>query len=99
MEEQFVVTRKEVRVPIMGRKLPKKNYPLTRVSSSFITSVEIRYSSKLNDATIDIWMISGRAYEYTHVPWDIVEGFYYAHSKGSYYNKYIKGKFVSGRVA
>lgn len=99
MEEQIVVTsRPNLERIVMGRRLLKKSYPLTRVSSSFITSVEFVYKRGTDSGRLVIWMISGRAYDYM-IPFDLWEGFYYAHSKGSYYNSYIKGQYRSSRVA
>jgi uncharacterized membrane protein YjdF len=70
-----------------------KNYPVSPVSSSFISGIGYWMINK----RVIVHMISGKRYSYDGVPFRIWEGFYYAHSKGTYYNKYIKGQYESKR--
>jgi len=84
-----IVSRKEQpEVTAKVGRLVKKEYPLTPVSSSFIT--EIGYNKEI------LIVIGDRGYAYD-APFKLFEGLYYAHSKGTYYNKNIKGIYPSRR--
>ena len=90
-----IVTRKEYpEIETKVRRLKKQDYPLTPVSSSFISEIGYETTGRI----ITIMMLAGKGYEYSNVPFKIWEGFYYAHSKGTYYNYYIKGKYDSRRI-
>ena len=59
------------------------------VKSSAVTSVW--YKSSIASLVVDYK--NGSSYEYLNVPYFVFEGFRSAGSKGSFINKYVKGKF------
>ena len=77
--------QKEVRV----RRLENKSYPFTSVSSSNLK--DIAYM-KITEAygTVMVGFLTGRTAAYWEVPFYVFEEFYYAHSKGTFFYKFIR---------
>lgn len=42
---------------------------------------------------LDLLLVSGRRYRYSHVPAEVARGFVSAPSKGRYYNSWIRNRF------
>ena len=60
---------------------------MIRVSSSFICAVGY------DGSTLYVEMDTGQTYEHPGVPYSLYLGLMRASSKGSFYNRYIRGKF------
>lgn len=90
-----IISRKEQPIPVLRTKVGKlkfKDYELRPVSSSFIT--HIGYTIRGGLLRI---VMNGRGYMYLDVPFKLFEEFYYAHSKGTFYNLKIKGQYSQVR--
>jgi hypothetical protein len=59
------------------------------------------HSFSYNDATatLSIFFVSGRAYDYLNVPNTIYQNMKTALSKGTFFNSYIKGKYIFKKVS
>lgn len=97
--EITIVTRKEQPMPVQLQTmkvsaLARQDIPLQRVSSSWIK--EIGYHAKDHVGvmtTLPKPNYPSRGYLIHNLPMRVMEGFYYAHSKGTFYNYFIKGKY------
>lgn len=48
--------------------------------------------------TLRIVYVSGMVYDYKHVPWEVYQAMKSSGSKGTFLNKYIKGRYEFERV-
>ncbi len=70
--------------------VPKKaSFAMITINSSAIRAVE--YNEFTGDLTIYFQSSSG--YTFHGVPWDVYVGLISASSAGSYYHRYIKGRY------
>jgi hypothetical protein len=91
-----IISRKEQQQPVIRVTTsgpPKKSYPLRHVSSSWIG--QLGYSPDFDEITMVTFDKKGnrRGYAIKDVPFSVWEGWYMAHSKGTYFNKVIKGNY------
>lgn len=59
-------------------------------NSSFISSVNYNEAN----GNMIIFMRNGKSYFYNHIPRPVFESFKNASSHGTYWNKFIKGKYA-----
>lgn len=84
-----IVTRKEQPIgdiTVRVGRLPRRSYPMTSVSSTNVA----KGGYDLPQGILWIDFLSGSSYGY-YVPFEIFEEFYYAHSKGTFVHKVLKG--------
>lgn len=96
-KEIEIVTRKEQPLPAHLKQmkvsaLARQDIPLQRVSSSWIK--ELGYHKKEGFAVMTT--LQGYGY-YIYMPFGVFEAWYYAHSKGTYFNYQVKGKYTITR--
>jgi hypothetical protein len=60
---------------------------LVSVNSSAIRAVGY------DGSTLTVLFVSGRIYDHPGVPYSVYEGLMRASSKGTYYNRYIRGRY------
>lgn len=98
MRKIRIVTRKEQPIPLHLKRmkveaLARQDIPLQRVSSSWIK--EIGYHAK---ERLGVFItLTGYGYYISRMPMRVFEGWYYAHSKGTFFNHNIKGKYTITR--
>ena len=89
-----VVTRKEQPIQDLEIEVPalkEKQIIGGRVASSWIATINwIKIFAKMT-------LLNGYEY-YVYIPFDVFEGWYYAHSKGTFFNGNIKGKYKVLRI-
>lgn len=88
-----IITRKEQPMPVhlqtmQVTALARQDVPLQRVSSSWIR--ELGYHRKEKFAV----MTTKQGYGYyIRCPWKVFMEWFFAHSKGTYFNRLVKGKY------
>ena len=89
------VARRGFKSPtVNGQGLEVKDYEMTPVSSSWVN--EVGYDSR--NKRLMISTDSGRAGYWEGVPFKVFEELFYAMSKGTFLNRYVKGKFDWSRM-
>lgn len=83
-EQQFV--QKEVRV---GR-LANKSYPITAVSSTNLQATGYTKITPISGRVYVDFLRSGKSAVYYDVPFIVWEEFYFAHSKGTFFYRFIR---------
>ena len=79
--------------------LEKADISLQRVSSSWIKEIGYHRKDKIGVMTTlpmkrkNGTTYASRGYNILRFPWSRFEQFYYAHSKGTFFNYFIKGKY------
>lgn len=88
--EILIVSRKgQPQIFAEVEALEKRNYPPTSVSSSWISTIGYFYNEKMGTFTTK----TGRQYKIYNFPFEEFEKWYYAHSKGTYFNEFIKDQY------
>ena len=89
-----IVTRKEQPMPLQLRRmkveaLARQGIPLQRVSSSWIKEIGYHAREKLGVMTT----LTGYGYLISGMSMRVFTEWYYAHSKGTFFNLNVKGKY------
>lgn len=86
-----IVTRKEqLEVTVRVGRLVWKDYPMKPVSSTNIRAIGYYIGSSPTAGTLQVAFLSGLEAEYYLVPFLVWEEFYYAHSKGTFFYRFIR---------
>lgn len=72
----------------------RRDLQRTAIVSSLLSSM----TSSL-DATLELEFHSGAIYRYFAVPLTVVQGLIAAESKGAYFNRHVRNRFRSQRLA
>ena len=89
--EILIVSRKgQPQIFTKIKALERKNYPPTSVSSSWLSTYGYFYNDKIGTFTTK----TGRQYKIINFDFDTWEEWYYAHSKGTYFNEFIKDQYT-----
>jgi len=90
-----VVSRKgQPQVTIEAPAMKKQELEMAAVASSWIS--HLSYDKGLGYATMVL--IDGHIYKILKLPFKVFEEWYYAHSKGTFFNKNIRDKYTIQRL-
>jgi len=91
--EMIPITRKEqqyLQKVVRVGKLVWRDYPMKSVSSTNIKAYGYYIGSSPAVGTLQVAFVSGLEAEYYLVPFLVWEEFYYAHSKGTFFYRFIR---------
>ena len=89
--EILIVSRKgQPQIFAEVQPLERRNYPPESISSSWLSTYGYFYNEKVGTFTTK----SGRQYKIFNFDFETWEGWYYAHSKGTYFNEFIKEQYT-----
>ena len=89
--EILIVSRKgQPQIFTQIEPLEKKNYPPESISSSWLSTYGYFYIEKIGTFTTK----TGRQYKIFDFDFDTWEQWYYAHSKGTFFNEFIKEQYT-----
>lgn len=91
-QPSIIITRK-------GQPRPKTEVPVLVQSASFGGNVASSWIAYIewNGYLAEMELINGHAY-HVYITFKVMQGWYYALSKGTYFNEYIKGKYQVRRI-
>ena len=89
--EILIVSRKgQPQIFTQVEALERKSYPPTSVSSSWISTIGYFYKEKIGTFTTK----TGRQYKIKNFDFEKFEEWYYAQSKGTFFNEFIKEQYT-----